>query len=125
MSDSLPLNVKNEPLKPCSHEPKTGFFRDGSCRTNNQDHGRHTVCTIVTEEFLVYTKSKGNDLSTPNPLFGFPGLKPGDGWCLCATRWLEAYKDGCAPRVNLDCTEISTLDIIPEDILFSHSEILH
>ena len=119
--DEKPLNVMEEPLESCSMEPVTGFFRNGSCMTDERDHGKHTVCAVMTEDFLEYTKSKGNDLSSPNPTFGFPGLKPGDKWCLCAARWLEAYEDGKAPLVNLQSTEISTLEVVPKQALIDRA----
>ena len=95
----------------------TGWFRDGSCRTDARDHGRHTVCCVVNAAFLTYSRAQGNDLVTPAPAFGFPGLKPGDHWCVCAARWLEAYQDGMAPPVRLEACEASTLEIIPLDLL--------
>ena len=95
----------------------TGYFRDGFCNTCPSDVGSHTVCAQVTEDFLEYTKSQGNDLSTPMPAYGFPGLKPGDGWCLCASRWLEAQREGHAPYVKLESTHANALDTIPLEIL--------
>ena len=115
------LNVLGEPLELCSCEPLTGWFRDGSCRTNAADHGRHTVCCEVTEAFLSYSRAQGNDLSTPAPAYGFPGLKPGDHWCVCAPRWLEAYVDGMAPPVVLAATEQGTLEVIPLELLRRHA----
>ncbi|QEY31731.1 DUF2237 domain-containing protein [Synechococcus sp. RSCCF101] len=106
-------NVLDQPLQRCSCEPMTGWFRDGSCRTDAADLGRHTVCCVMNEAFLSYSKAQGNDLSTPVPAFGFPGLRPGDHWCVCASRWLQAHDDGMAPPVRLDATEISTLEVIP------------
>ena len=111
------LNVFDEPLSPCSEEPVTGFFRDGCCNTNDQDVGSHTVCIQVTEEFLQYSRFVGNDLSTPVPEFGFPGLKPGDRWCLCAPRWMEAYERNMAPKVFLTCTHRRALEVIPLEVL--------
>ncbi|MFQ5470276.1 MAG: DUF2237 family protein [Gammaproteobacteria bacterium] len=111
------VNVYDEPLEQCSLNPLTGFFRDGCCDTNGQDVGSHTVCVEVTQSFLEYSRFKGNDLSTPLPEFGFPGLKPGDQWCLCAARWLEAQKDGMAPRVFLSRTHKKALDIVALEIL--------
>jgi uncharacterized protein (DUF2237 family) len=111
------LNVFDEPLIPCSEEPLTGFFRDGCCNTSDQDVGSHTVCIQVTSEFLEYSRFRGNDLSTPMPEFGFPGLKPGDRWCLCAPRWLEAYEQQVAPRVFLTRTHKRALDIVPLKLL--------
>ncbi|MFM7641101.1 MAG: DUF2237 family protein [Cyanobium sp.] len=98
----------------------TGWFRDGSCRTNGADLGRHTVCCVVNEGFLAYSKAQGNDLSTPAPQYGFPGLRPGDHWCVCATRWLQAYEDGMAPPVRLEACEASTLAVIPLELLEGH-----
>lgn len=107
------LNVLGAPLKDCSHDPLTGFTRSGCCETGPQDAGSHTVCVIMTVEFLAFSKSRGNDLSTPAPQWGFAGLEAGDRWCLCASRWLEAYAEGCAPMVALDATHEKALDIIP------------
>ncbi len=107
------LNVLGAPLKDCSHDPLTGFTRSGCCETGPQDTGSHTVCAIMTSEFLAFSKSRGNDLSTPNAFYGFPGLVEGDRWCLCAARWLEAYGAGCAPHVVLDATHEKALDIVP------------
>jgi uncharacterized protein (DUF2237 family) len=106
------LNVLGEPLAPCSEQPLTGFFRDGCCNTAPEDIGLHTVCTRVTAEFLEFSRSRGNDLSTPMPEFGFPGLKPGDQWCLCAARWQEALDAGAAPRVVLRATHAATLRLV-------------
>ena len=107
------LNVLGAPLKDCSHDPLTGFTRSGCCETGPQDSGSHTVCTLMTAEFLAFSKSRGNDLSTPAPQWGFAGLVAGDQWCLCAARWLEAYGAGCAPYVVLEATHEKALDIIP------------
>lgn len=98
----------------------TGWFRDGFCRTDPRDHGRHTVCCVVSEAFLTYSRAQGNDLSTPRPEWGFAGLRPGDHWCVCAARWLEAYDDGMAPPVRLEATEQSALDLIPLSTLQRH-----
>jgi uncharacterized protein (DUF2237 family) len=106
------LNVLGEPLQSCSTQPLTGFFRDGCCRTAPEDLGLHTVCVELTREFLAFSKARGNDLSTPQPHFGFPGLKPGQRWCLCAARWREALVAGAAPRVYLRSTDISTLQVV-------------
>lgn len=111
------LNVLGEPLQPCCSVIKTGYFRDGYCRTDQSDYGRHVVCAIVTEEFLTFTQRRGNDLSTPMPAYGFPGLKPGDKWCLCASRWKEAHEQGCAPPVILKACEKSALNIVPLELL--------
>lgn len=109
--DPLPsLNVFGGELHPCSHDPVTGFYRNGCCDTCDQDVGSHTVCAVMTEEFLEFSKSCGNDLSTPIPDFGFPGLKPGDRWCLCAPRWQEALEAGKAPRVVLRSTHQGALE---------------
>ncbi len=112
-----PKNVLGGELESCCFEPLTGYFRDGYCRTDWMDSGTHTVCAIMTEEFLTYTKSQGNDLSTPFPQFNFPGLEPGDKWCLCASRWLEAHHAGYAPKVNLKATHEKTLSIVGIEIL--------
>jgi len=111
------LNVFDEPLKLCSDDPITGFFRDGCCNTGDNDAGSHTVCVHVTREFLEFSRFSGNDLSTPRPELGFVGLTPGDRWCLCAARWLEAYEKGMAPKVYLMRTHKRALDIIPLDVL--------
>jgi uncharacterized protein len=103
------LNVLGGALQPCSYNPLTGFYRDGCCNTGPDDLGSHTVCVEMTEEFLAFSKAQGNDLGTPRPEFGFAGLQPGDRWCLCAPRWLEAYAAGAAPRVFLQATEIEAL----------------
>ena len=100
-------NVLGGKLEPCCFEPMTGFYRDGSCNTGSDDHGVHTVCVLVTDEFLEFSKAVGNDLSTPNPYF--PGLKAGDKWCLCAARWQQAYEAGFAPKVLLNATHLRTL----------------
>jgi uncharacterized protein len=115
------LNVLGEPLELCSCEPMTGWFRDGSCRTNGADIGRHTVCCVVNEAFLSYSRALGNDLSTPAPQYSFPGLKPGDHWCVCAPRWLEAHQDGMAPPVRLAATEQSTLEVVPLELLLQNA----
>ncbi len=108
----MPNNVLGTPLQPCCLDPLTGYFRDGSCRTDETDRGTHVVCAVMTEEFLTYTRAKGNDLSTPNPRYRFPGLKPGDGWCLCALRWQEAFEAGVAPPVKLEATHEKALEFI-------------
>lgn len=110
-------NVFGETLQGCSDEPKTGFFRDGCCNTGAEDAGSHTVCVEVTREFLEFSRHQGNDLTTPRPEFGFPGLKPGDRWCLCAARWLEAQQLGHAPRVLLKGTHERALDVVPLALL--------
>lgn len=111
------FNVFNEPLLSCSENPLTGFFRDGCCNTSDSDEGSHTVCIQVTEQFLQYSRFAGNDLSTPHPEFGFPGLKPGDRWCLCAPRWLEAHEQQMAPKVFLRRTHRRALEIVPLKVL--------
>lgn len=111
------INVLGEALKSCSNKPLTGFFRDGCCNTGPTDKGRHTVCVLVTEDFLEFSKSRGNDLSTPVPEFGFAGLNPGDRWCLCADRWAEADAFGAAPMVVLESTHQDTLETIPFSVL--------
>ncbi|WP_299667295.1 DUF2237 family protein [uncultured Ruegeria sp.] len=111
------INVLGGVLASCSHNPLTGFFRDGACNTCPEDQGSHTVCAVMTAEFLAYSKYVGNDLSTPRPEFDFPGLKPGDSWCLCASRFLQAYDEGCAPMVRLEATHQVALDIVPLRIL--------
>jgi uncharacterized protein (DUF2237 family) len=105
-------NVLGSTLLDCSNDPITGFYRDGCCNTGLGDSGTHTVCAIMTDEFLEYSRNKGNDLITPKPEFGFQGLKKGDGWCLCAMRWEEARRAGCAPRVKLTSTNIKTLELV-------------
>ena len=115
------LNVLGGPLELCSTDPMTGFFRNGACDTCTQDAGSHTVCAVLTAEFLAFSKYVGNDLSTPRPEFGFPGLNPGDGWCLCAGRFLQAHDEGCAPQVNLAATHIKALEIVPIDVLQEYS----
>ena len=112
-----PVNVLGGPLQACSTAPMTGFFRDGHCNTCAEDQGSHTVCVSVTAEFLAFSKYLGNDLSTPRPEFRFPGLKPGDGWCLCASRFLQAHDEGCAPKVRLGSTHARALEVVPLDIL--------
>ncbi len=111
------VNVFGEKLKPCSHDPLTGFFRNGCCDTSKEDIGSHTICVRVTEEFLKYSASCGNDLITPKPQWGFPGLRPGDKWCVCAIRWLEAYKGGAPAPVYLHSTHKKALEIVPLEIL--------
>lgn len=115
------LNVHGSQLEPCSTKPLTGYFRDGHCNTCVQDSGSHTVCAVMTAEFLAFSKYVGNDLSTPRPEFGFDGLKPGDLWCLCAARFLQAHEEGCAPKVNLSATHRRALDIVPLEVLELHA----
>ena len=113
MQQDEEINVLGEPLHSCSDEPLTGFYRDGKCNTCEEDIGSHTVCIQASKEFLEYSRFKGNDLSTPIPEYEFEGVKPGDGWCLCAARWLEAYEDGRAPRVYMMRTHKRALEIVP------------
>jgi uncharacterized protein (DUF2237 family) len=111
------VNVVGGKLLPCSTEPLTGFYRNGCCSTGPEDLGSHTVCVVLTAEFLEFSKSVGNDLSTPLPEYGFAGLSPGDRWCLCATRWLEAHEAGMAPAVVLGSTHARALDVIGIELL--------
>ncbi|MBL6712029.1 MAG: DUF2237 domain-containing protein [Pirellulales bacterium] len=110
-------NVLGGPLVACSQAPLTGFFRDGYCRTCSEDVGLHSVCAVMTAEFLEFTVAAGNDLVTPHPEWNFPGLVEGDHWCLCAARWLEAYQAGAAPPVVLKATSEKTLDVVPFELL--------
>lgn len=121
MSRDEDVNVVGGELLPCSGEPLTGFFRDGCCSTGDEDIGSHTVCAVMTAEFLAFSKAAGNDLSTPMPQYGFDGLQPGDRWCLCAARWLEAYEAGQAPEVVLGATHVRALEIVPIEALTSHA----
>lgn len=111
------VNVLGGPLAECSRDPVTGFFRNGCCDTSAADRGLHTVCAVMTAEFLALSKYLGNDLSTPRPEYGFVGLKPGDQWCLCAARFLQAHEEGAAPRVRLAATHRRTLDVVPLAVL--------
>ena len=111
------VNVLGQALQSCSRDPVTGFFRNGNCDTCAEDRGSHTVCAVMTAEFLAYSKYVGNDLSTPRPEFQFAGLKPGDHWCLCASRFMQAHDEGVAPRVNLAATHERALDIVPLEVL--------
>lgn len=115
------INVLGGDLQPCSLEPLTGFFRDGCCNTCSQDVGSHTVCVEITADFLEYSRFVGNDLSSPQAESGFPGLKEGDRWCLCAARWLQAYQKGMAPGIFLNNTHISALETISLDLLEQHA----
>lgn len=114
-------NILGDPLIPCSLDPMTGFMRDGYCRLGPNDHGIHTVCAVMTEAFLRFSKLAGNDLSTPRPEFLFPGLKPGDHWCLCAQRWQEAFEAGFAPPVVPAATHLATLEFIDREDLLAHA----
>jgi len=117
MSMDESVNVLGEPLDVCGEQPLTGFYRDGNCNTCNKDVGSHTVCIEATSEFLEYSRFKGNDLSTPAPEFDFSGVKPGNSWCLCAARWLEAHEDKMAPRIYLLRTHKRALEIVPFELL--------
>lgn len=114
-------NILGTDLEVCSRDPMTGFFRDGCCNTCGDDKGMHTVCAVMTEEFLVYSKSMGNDLSTPRPEFQFPGLKPGDRWCVCLGRWLEALDANCAPQVILKATHASVGEFVNLETLVQYA----
>lgn len=119
--DEVERNVLGGPLEPCGTDPVTGFFRDGRCRTGPEDLGRHTVCAVVTREFLEHQVAVGNDLVTPRPEWDFPGLTPGDRWCVVAVRWLQAYQDGAAAPVVLAATHERTLDVVPLEFLREHA----
>ena len=121
MKKSNQTNIHGKPLESCSHDPLTGFFRNGCCDTDKNDVGSHTVCVILTEEFLKFSKDAGNDLSTPRPEYNFLGLLPGQKWCLCANRWLEAHGAGFAPPVLTESTNLKTLDIIDFDTIVKYS----
>jgi uncharacterized protein len=122
MPDRLPdRNVLGGPLEPCGNEPVTGFYRDGCCSTGDQDHGSHTICSVMTAEFLEHQRSIGNDLSTPVPEYRFPGLLPGDRWCVTARNWLRAHHDGCASPVVLASTHQRTLEAVPLEVLQEHA----
>lgn len=114
-------NVLGGPLKSCSTQPMTGFFRNGRCDTCAEDHGCHTVCVEMTAEFLAHSRALGNDLSTPRPEFDFPGLQPGDRWCVCAARWLECVEGGVSAPVALAATHARTLEIVPLELLTRHA----
>ncbi len=115
------LNVLGTPLAACSFDPLTGYFRDGCCNTDDNDRGTHVVCVRVTADFLAFSKDRGNDLVTPQPAFRFAGLRPGDRWCLCALRWLEALRAGVAPPVNLNATHARALELLELDDLMAHA----
>ena len=114
-------NVLREPIVPCSTDPETGYLRDGCCRHVPEDRGRHELCAVVTREFLEYSTDQGNDLMTPQPAFEFPGLEPGDRWCLCIARWVEALDAGCAPPVVLEATNEAVLEEVPIEVLREHA----
>ena len=115
------LNVLGGPLQPCSMDPLTGFYRDGCCNTGPEDRGSHTVCVVVTAEFLALSKYLGNDLTTPRPEYHFAGLKPGDRWCLCAARFLQAAQEFAAPQVVLESTHAEAIEIVPLALLRAHA----
>ena len=121
MSRDPDLNVVGGELLSCSTDPLTGFFRDGCCSTGPEDLGSHTVCAVMTEEFLSFSRAVGNDLSTPTPAFGFPGLRPGDRWCVCAARWKEAHDAGVAPPVVLASTHELACEVVPRQALLAHA----
>ena len=121
ISKDISVNVLGGTLEPCSTAPMTGFFRDGACNTCAEDTGSHTVCAVMTAEFLAYSKYVGNDLSTPRPEYAFPGLKAGDRWCLCAGRFRQAAEEGVAPRVHLAATHRRALEIVPLALLQEHA----
>jgi uncharacterized protein (DUF2237 family) len=121
MQKNMALNVLGQPLVPCSFEPLTGFFRDGCCKTDEEDIGSHLVCAIVTQDFLEFSLSKGNDLITPRPEYQFPGLVAGDQWCLCLNRWIEAVQAECAPMIKLESTHIKALELVSLDFLKQYS----
>lgn len=121
MTTTEPLNVLGTALVPCSFDPLTGFFRDGCCNTDDHDLGTHVICARVTDEFLRFSLTRGNDLVSPRPEYDFPGLKPGDRWCLCALRWKEAYNANVAPRVVLESTYAKALEIVTLEQLQRHA----
>ena len=114
-------SVLGRPIETCSERPRTGFFRDGCCNTSSDDRGAHVVCAKMTAEFLAFSREQGNDLSTPIPEYDFPGLKPGDQWCLCVTRWVDAFKAGKAPSVVLEATHVHALEFIALEDLQAHA----
>lgn len=121
MEPDKSINVLGTPLVLCGTDPVTGFFRDGYCNTCDADQGSHTVCAVMTAEFLAFSKYVGNDLSTPRPEYGFAGLKPGDAWCLCASRFLQAAEEGLGPKVSLAATHIKAADVVPLAVLEAHA----
>ena len=126
MTPRFPIakNVFGEPLVPCSFNPVTGFFRDGCCKTCDDDVGEHLVCVVMTATFLAFSTSCGNDLSTPRPEWGFPGLQPGDQWCLCASRWVEAWRAGVAPKIVLESTNEEMLEIVSLEEMRKHAHVM-
>lgn len=123
MSTELPLNVLGQPLVACSFDPLTGFFRDGCCKTNEQDLGSHLVCAIVSNDFLQFSLKRGNDLITPRPEYQFPGLIASDQWCLCLNRWIEALEANCAPRIKLESTHIKALEKVSLEVLEQYAAV--
>jgi len=123
MSTELPLNVLGQPLVACSFDPLTGFFRDGCCKTNEQDLGSHLVCAIVSNDFLQFSLKRGNDLITPRAEYQFPGLIAGDQWCLCLNRWIEALEANCAPRIKLESTHIKALEKVSLEVLEQYAAV--
>ena len=119
----LPLNVLGQPLVACSFDPLTGFFRDGCCKTNEQDLGNHLVCAIVSNDFLQFSLKRGNDLITPRPEYQFPGLIAGDQWCLCLNRWIEALEANCAPMIKLESTHIKALEKVSLEVLEQYAAV--
>jgi len=117
MSKAEVINIFGDKIEACCHDPVTGYFRDGFCNTDEHDFGSHVVCAEITEDFLIFSKAMGNDLSTPRPEFNFPGLKEGDSWCVCALRWKEAYENGCAPKIYLRRTNKKVLKLVDLKIL--------
>ena len=115
------INIFGDEIEACCYDPITGYFRDGFCNTDEHDHGSHVVCAVMTDDFLKFSKSKGNDLSTPRPEFNFPGLKEGDRWCLCALRWKEAYDAGVAPNVYLESCHLNSLNFVTKEQLAEYA----
>ena len=115
------INIFGDEIEACCHDPMTGYFRDGFCNTDEHDHGSHVVCAVMTDDFLEFSKSKGNDLTTPRPEFNFPGLKEGDRWCLCALRWKEAYDAGVAPNVYLESCHLNSLNFVTKEQLAEYA----
>lgn len=121
MKETAPLNIYGKPLQSCCTDPMTGYYRNGLCQTGSDDRGTHIACAVMTEAFLEFTKSRGNDLSTPIPAYSFPGLKPGDKWCLCILRWKEAHDKGLAPPLDLQATNIKALEYVDRSVLQSYA----
>ena len=115
------INIFGDEIEACCYDPMTGYYRDGFCNTDEHDHGSHVVCAVMTDDFLEFSKSKGNDLTTPRPEFNFPGLKEGDRWCLCALRWKEAYDAGVAPKVFLESCHLNSLNFVTKEQLAEYA----